>query len=241
MLVLSISTSTPTASVALVEGDHVLAELSRDDQRGHAEHLFGLIDAAFERAGRARADVELVACDVGPGSFTGVRIAVASAKGIAVGLGVPLAGVVSLEAMAAHARALAQGDAALSALEDRALALALIDAKKGELYASVYDGDAELMPPCHIAAADVPSRVAEIVARRPFISVADVSAFADLVPGARRSLVLCPSAAWIGRIAAARGGADAAEIVPMYVRAPDAVPSASNSAAAPAFDMLPHR
>src|SRR5262245_29022414 len=198
MLVLALSTSTPRASVALVEGDRVLADLSRDDPRGHAEHLFAMIDAALEAAGRSRSNVDLVACDIGPGSFTGVRIAVASAKGIAVGLGVPLAGVVSLEAMAAHAR---------STCSPTTLVAAAIDAKKGELYIAVYDGETVLLPPSHFACADVAARLGEIVLARTFVSVADAEAFIDFAPGAERRLTVHPGASWIGRIAAARGGA----------------------------------
>lgn len=222
MLVLALTTSTPRASVALVEDDRVLVKLERDDPRSHAEQLFALIDRALQSAGRARSEIDLVACDVGPGSFTGVRIAVASAKGVAVGLGVPLAGVVSLEAMAAEAR---------SACAPHELVASAIDAKKGELYLAVHDGENVLLPPEHLAREAVASRLREIISDRAFAFVADDSAFDDLAPGAAHTLTLHPGAEWIGRIAARRGGVDPQEIVPLYVRAPDAVPSASYSAA----------
>ena len=75
MIVLALTTSTPIASVAVTEGDRVLAEIAHGDPRGHAERLFDLVDRALVASGRARAGIGLVACDVGPGSFTGVRIA----------------------------------------------------------------------------------------------------------------------------------------------------------------------
>jgi tRNA threonylcarbamoyladenosine biosynthesis protein TsaB len=217
VILLALSTSTPLASAAVVRGDRVLGEAAHEDLRGHAERLFGLVDAALAAAGCARADIGLVACDVGPGSFTGVRVAVASAKGIAVGLGVPLAGVVSLEAMAAHAR---------SEHPECALVAAAIDAKKEELYVAMYDGETELLAPCHLPRDRASARVAEIARDRPFVSVADAPAFERFAGGAARTLVAPPSAAWIGRIAAARSiaPADPADVVPLYVRAPDAVP-----------------
>lgn len=238
MTILALSTSTPHASVALVEGDRVLASLSYDDPRGHAERIFALVDDALAAAGRTRADVRLVACDIGPGSFTGVRIAVASAKGIALGLGVPLAGVVSLEAMAASAR---------SSAAPCSLVAAAIDAKKDELYLAVYDGDSPLLPPSHVPVAEVAGRVASVVAGRPFVSVVDAPTFAAFAPGAERALVAPPDAAWIGRLAAARGldrplpegAASGGDVVPLYVRAPDAIPAFSGPP--DAFAMLPRR
>ena len=238
MTVLALTTSTPIASVALVDDDRVLGEIAHGDPRGHAERLFDLVDQALAAAGRARADIRMVACDVGPGSFTGVRIAVASAKGIAEGLGVPLCGVVSLEAMAAEARA---------SCAPGVLVAAAIDAKKDELYVAVYDGEHAVLPPSHVPRAEAGERVLAAVAGRPFVSIADLEDIAAFAPSAERALVAPPSAAWVGRLAAARrtaveGGAgafDPAEVVPLYVRAPDAIPTMFGPA--PAFDMLPPR
>ncbi|MFO0592973.1 MAG: tRNA (adenosine(37)-N6)-threonylcarbamoyltransferase complex dimerization subunit type 1 TsaB [Polyangiaceae bacterium] len=247
MTTLAISTSTPRGSVALVEDDRVLAEASHDDLRGHAEHLFGLIDDALARAGRTRADLRLVACDVGPGSFTGVRVAVASAKGIAVGLGLPLAGVVSLEAMAAHARSETTSEG-----EEPLVAVA-IDAKKDELYIAVYDGDVALLAPEHAPVRAASERVLAVAGDRPLVTIADAAAFVDFAgPGDRiaRRLIAPPSALWVARVAgrrlAARGAVterdasmDPAEVVPLYVRAPDAVPASPKAPGA--FATLPPR
>lgn len=264
MTTLALSTSTPHGSVALVEDDRVLAEASHDDLRGHAEHLFGLIDDVFARAHRTRADVRLVACDVGPGSFTGVRVAVASAKGIAVGLGLPLAGVVSLEAMAAHARsewiasrALSTADRAGPAIEasggDEPLFAVAIDAKKDELYIAVYDGDEALLAPEHAPRRAASERVLSVAGDRPIVSIVDAEPFVDFAgPADRitRRLVAPPSAAWVARVAVrrlsasgaaiARGAStDPAEVVPLYVRAPDAVPATPKATGA--FATLPPR
>lgn len=244
MNVLALSTSTPRGSVAIVSGDRLLAEAAHDDPRGHAEHLFALVDDVLARASLGRSDLGLVACDIGPGSFTGVRIAVASAKGIAVGLGAPLAGVVSLEAMAVEA---------VGALDPRegTIVASAIDAKKGELYVAVHEvgpaGVATLSPPAHVPIAEAARLVIDAVGDRPFVSVADVASFVDFACVAgrarpERALVAAPSAAWIGRIAARRAPfpvEGASEIVPLYVRAPDAVPSPSGTTGPLA--MLPAR
>lgn len=221
MSILALSTSTPHASVALLDGEHLLATTSHDDPRGHAEHLFALIDRTLASAGRDRSDLHLLACDVGPGSFTGVRIAVSSAKGIALGLGLPLVGVGSLEALRARAR---------STSPTHALVVTAIDARKDELYLAVYDGDAALLEPSHVPASEVAARVAAITRGRPFVSIVDAPAFADFAPGAEHSIVAFPEAAWIGRLAAARAGVDPADVAPLYVRAPDAVPTFSGPA-----------
>lgn len=250
MTILAISTSTPHGSVALVEGDRILAEVSHDDLRGHAEHLFTLIDKALSEADRRRSDLRLVACDLGPGSFTGVRIAVASAKGIAVGLGLPLAGVVSLEAMAESARA----EAPPSDPAEPPLVAVAIDAKKDELYIALYEGEIALIEPSHLPIRAAAERIQEAARGRPIVSIAETEAFLDFAgPPERvaRRLTAPPKASWVARIAARRIAAheanssapnpplDPAEVVPLYVRAPDAVPA--NSKAAGAFATLPVR
>jgi len=249
--VLALSTSTPRGSVAIVSGDRVLAEVTHDDPRGHAEHLFSLVDQALAIAQIRRGDLDLVACDIGPGSFTGVRIAVASAKGIAVGLGLPLASVVSLEAMAVEAcEGLDPGVSVIVA--------AAIDAKKDELYVAVYEvdrsGATPRLEPIHAPIEQAGRRVAEVIGAGAFVSIVDAASFAGFAsaPGLAapiRQLVAAPSAAWVGRIAARRAAArpldveaarrEASEIVPLYVRAPDAVPSPSGTTGALA--MLPAR
>jgi tRNA threonylcarbamoyladenosine biosynthesis protein TsaB len=99
-LVLGITTSTARGEAAIVDGARVLGAASYEDLRGHAERVFAAIDEALSRARVERRAIEAIACDVGPGSFSGVRVGVASAKGIALGLGVPAIAVGSLEALA---------------------------------------------------------------------------------------------------------------------------------------------
>jgi tRNA threonylcarbamoyladenosine biosynthesis protein TsaB len=229
---LAISTSTPHGSVALLDADagalpaavRELASASYDDLAGHAERLFSLIDQVLEQGGVERSALGAIACDVGPGSFTGVRVAVASAKGAAVALGIPVIGVTSLEALSA--RAFAEGRA-----RPGDLVAAAVDAKKGEVFLAVFEvsqasqasqASLELvLPPCHVPRAAVAEVLAKAAEGRTLVLVGEPALPADLPPE-------LPEAAWIGRVAAARlfsgGGVDPAVLEPLYVRPPDAKP-----------------
>lgn len=100
MLVLGIETSSPVGSVALVEDGRLLAQASHDTPNAHGEKLLGLIEGLFEGTGRRRQELSRVAVGRGPGSFTGLRIGLSIAQGIAIGLGIEAVGLGSLEAMA---------------------------------------------------------------------------------------------------------------------------------------------
>lgn len=228
MKILAVSTSTPRGSAVLVEGDHVLGSGGYVDLQGHAERIFEAIDAALAAAGLDRGAVAAVACDRGPGSFTGVRVGVASAKGIALGLGVPLAGVISLEAMAAAA--FAGGHAAA---ED--VVLAAIDAKKDEVFLAAYalvDGAARALAPPRCAPRTAEALLIPGETRR-IVIVGEVCASLDPPPPslARGPALDLPDAAWVGRLAASRLAAgedgDPALVEPLYVRPPDAKPLAT--------------
>lgn len=216
MKLLSISTSTPHGSVAVLDGASVLSTASYDDLAGHAEKLFSLIDQALAEAGLSRHELQAIACDIGPGSFTGVRVGVASAKGAALAIGVPVVGVMSLEAMAA--RAFAEGRA-----RPGDLVAATLDAKKGEVFLAIFDASlAPVLEAAHAARPSAQAALDEAAAGRSFVIVGEQ-------PGQPVKPEL-PEAAWIGRVAMARlasgGGVDPAALEPVYVRPPDAKPQA---------------
>ncbi len=102
--------------------------------KGHAEHLMGVIAGALERAGKDYADIGALAVSVGPGSFTGVRVGVSAARGLALALKVPAIGVTTLEALATEGA---------RAFPDRAV-LAALDAGRGEIHAALYDSRSQL-------------------------------------------------------------------------------------------------
>ncbi|MCL2726282.1 MAG: tRNA (adenosine(37)-N6)-threonylcarbamoyltransferase complex dimerization subunit type 1 TsaB [Polyangiaceae bacterium] len=96
----AIDTSTSLGSVVLAEGDEIVVSLERRVSNAHGESLLPMIDDALKAASWSPRDVERWAVDIGPGSFTGVRIGVATVKGIVMGTCAELVGVGSLEAMA---------------------------------------------------------------------------------------------------------------------------------------------
>jgi len=102
-LLLALDTSTRTAGVALFDGQQVLSETTWQAGREHSTRLLVEVEIALQRVGRAPAEVSGVVVACGPGSFTGTRVAISVAKGIAAGLAKPAWGVSTLDVMAAAA------------------------------------------------------------------------------------------------------------------------------------------
>jgi len=100
MPILSFDTTTKVASVAVVQGTAVLCEVSLGHVQNHAARLLPVVDFALEQANVKRPDIKQIAVGAGPGSFTGLRIGLSLAKGLAEGLGVPLVLLSTLEVLA---------------------------------------------------------------------------------------------------------------------------------------------
>ncbi|MBX3270756.1 MAG: tRNA (adenosine(37)-N6)-threonylcarbamoyltransferase complex dimerization subunit type 1 TsaB [Sandaracinaceae bacterium] len=214
MRVLSIETSTDLGAVACVEAGALRAEVAASVRARHGERLFALLEQALDHAGWARADVDLVACGLGPGSFTGTRVGVAAAKGLALALDRPIRGVSSLVALALGAPG--------------ALLAPVADAHQGEVFLAVYERTAvgllERLAPLHAGPE------AALAALAPFGGAVVFGAGARRYPD-----VLCPMlpaihdaprAALIALEAEARfaaeGPHDRAALEPLYVRPSDA-------------------
>ncbi|MBV9581687.1 MAG: tRNA (adenosine(37)-N6)-threonylcarbamoyltransferase complex dimerization subunit type 1 TsaB [Chloroflexi bacterium] len=103
-LLLALDTSTSTASLALFDGQQVLSETTWLAGREHSTRLLVEVEIALERVGRTPSDLTGLVVARGPGSFTGVRVALSVAKGMAAGLGIPAWGVGSLEVLALAAQ-----------------------------------------------------------------------------------------------------------------------------------------
>jgi tRNA threonylcarbamoyladenosine biosynthesis protein TsaB len=126
MRVLAIDTATPAASAALVENQQILAECMLQGQKNHSERLLQIIDRLFDWTGIARETIDMLAVSVGPGSFTGLRVGISTAQGLAFALDRPLAGVPTLEVVASQATT---GDGIVSPM---------VDARKQQVYAALF-------------------------------------------------------------------------------------------------------
>ena len=133
MIVLAIDTAGTGCFAAVYDSvtDMVLASAGADIGRGHAEQLMSFIDEALAGSGKVLADMDRIAVTVGPGSFTGIRVGVAAARGFALALNIPAVGITTLAAIA---------EAAREAYPGRAV-LATIDAKRDELYCQSFEAD----------------------------------------------------------------------------------------------------
>ncbi|MDE2998838.1 MAG: tRNA (adenosine(37)-N6)-threonylcarbamoyltransferase complex dimerization subunit type 1 TsaB [Gemmatimonadota bacterium] len=132
MYVLGIETSTPVCSVGLVDEERVLTRYSQNTGLRHAERTIAMAERAIQDAGLAIADLHGIAVGSGPGSFTGLRIGMAAAKGLCFALNIPLLTVSTLKGLAARV------------VFERMPVCAILDARRGEVYAGVYrlDGGA---------------------------------------------------------------------------------------------------
>ncbi|MBN2415943.1 tRNA (adenosine(37)-N6)-threonylcarbamoyltransferase complex dimerization subunit type 1 TsaB [bacterium] len=129
MKLLAIDTSTAACSVAIAEDDRLLGEYTVLRGNGHAEILTGAVADLLRAAGTSPADLDALAVTVGPGSFTGVRIGVSTAKGLAWGWSLPVVPVTSTDGAVATLR---PGDAA---------ACVLVSARKEEFYLKIFMPD----------------------------------------------------------------------------------------------------
>jgi tRNA threonylcarbamoyladenosine biosynthesis protein TsaB len=140
-LLLALDTSTATASVALYDGQRVLSETSWLAGREHSTRLLVEVKVALERVGKTAADLSGLVVACGPGSFTGVRVALSVAKGIAAARGLPLWGINSLDVTSAPA--------ALTRLPVRAV----LEAGRGR-YATALYRDGQSVEPARLASLD---------------------------------------------------------------------------------------
>jgi tRNA threonylcarbamoyladenosine biosynthesis protein TsaB len=135
---LGIDTSTPAASACVLRDDGEAFEVLPPAERlsrppAHATELMPAIAEVMERAGADWGDLDAIAVGVGPGTFTGLRIGIATARALATAAELPLRRVSSLAALAAGIDALVR--------------LPLIDARRGEVFAALYEGEREFWPP----------------------------------------------------------------------------------------------
>jgi tRNA threonylcarbamoyladenosine biosynthesis protein TsaB len=221
--IVGFDTATSAMSVAAIHGDTTVFERLTQPQAGerpgHARELLGAIEEAASAAGGWDA-VEAVAVGIGPGSFTGLRIGVATARALGQGLGKPLAPVVSLAALA---RGMGEASG-----EDGRRHLAVLDARRGQVFAALYGARGEaLWPPFVAAPEELGERLATLDAAplaagdgsvrfRQELEAAGVKVPAD---GDERHLI---RARHLCALAGEGGRSKPAEVNPIYLRQPDA-------------------
>ncbi len=189
MLTLAFDTATDVATVALVDDDELLGERST-----RAVRLLEDVDALLRQAGAHQRDLDRLAVGVGPGSFTGVRVGLAAARGLALALALPVAGVSTLDALAAGAPG----------------AVPVIDAKRREVFA-LLDGEPWVGAPAGLPLASGSVCVGDGAVRYRGVLGAEIPPDGDErhVPRARFHVQL------------AQGYGDAEAVEPLYLRVPD--------------------
>ena len=213
MRLLVIDTALGACTAAVFEDGRPLAVRFEPMTKGHQERLGGLVRDVMAEAGGGFESLGRIGVTVGPGSFTGLRVGLAFAQGLGAALDRPVVGISALDALAAS-------------LDDAAGAVAaLIDARRGQVYARLFTSGSALGPDEALSLEDIARRLAEIGPNVALIgngAAVLAEAFPDL-KFARIDDRVAPSTEALARLAAA---ADPATHPPrpLYLRAPDATP-----------------
>jgi tRNA threonylcarbamoyl adenosine modification protein YeaZ len=210
VLLLALDTATPAVTVALHDGEQVLARADRVDARRHGELLLPCVDRVLGDAGRELTEVTAVVAGVGPGPYTGLRVGLATAQAFGAALGVPVHGLCTLDGLA-YATGL-----------DTPFVVAT-DARRKEVYWARYaDARTRVSEP----AVDRPAELTEAVAGVPAAG-AGARLYAETFTGVRADLPEHQSAAALAALAAEKLTADPSGTGflpprPLYLRRPDA-------------------
>jgi tRNA threonylcarbamoyladenosine biosynthesis protein TsaB len=220
MILLAIDTALAACQAAVLRDGVVLASGSEPMARGHQERLAPLVAETMRAAGAGFAELDRLAVTVGPGSFTGLRVGLAFAKGLALALARPLVGINTLEALAAGAA-------------PRGLVAGVIDARRDQLYLQAFVDGAPATAPDSLGAAEAAARLAELYLGGEAALVGPgAELLAGILPQARVDARPAPDVAAFARLAEARP-APSAMPRPLYLRAPDARTIAERAGSAP--------
>ena len=220
MNILALDTSMGACSAALLRHDGVLFARQERMTRGHAEALMPMVADVMSESGVAFGALDRIGATTGPGSFTGVRIAISAARGLALVTGAKLFGVDSLTVMAKQALATGIAGGAPFAVA--------VDARRGMLYFGLYDGAARKLDGPLLIAPDDAANLLPGALRTAVGSGAATLAEAAASRGAliaARLLDLEPSATELAALA--RDSGETVPVLrPLYLRPPDARPQA---------------
>ena len=131
MKILSIDTSSPICAVAILEDNKLIKEISQNNGLTHSEKLMPIIQQILKETNIKLKDIGLLVCDKGPGSFTGIRIGIATVKAFTDSLNIPCVGISSLEALSYN-------------INTSGIICSLIDAKNDNCYYGVYENNSGL-------------------------------------------------------------------------------------------------
>jgi tRNA threonylcarbamoyladenosine biosynthesis protein TsaB len=185
MLILTIETSTPIERVAVVRDGAVLAEVDEAVGRGHTEKLLGAVESVLSRSSVDLGALDAVAVSIGPGRFSGLRVGLATAKGLAAPVDLPVLAVETLAALAESAR------------PHEGLVCPMLDARRGEVYGALFrlhdDGRERLLPDVAAAPSSMLESVAAEAAGRPVLFLGSgVPACADKIAAAFGDAAVLP-------------------------------------------------
>jgi len=218
MRVLAIDTALGACAAAVLDtaAGAVSAHESTAMQRGHAEALMPLIARVMQRAGMGFTDIDRIAVTTGPGSFTGLRVGIAAARGLALAAGRPAVGITTLAAYAAP----------FIAADDTQPVVAAIDARHDHVYLQVFGPAGRTLVSPRLLPLREALRVAATGAPRLAGNAAAMLAggwpLGERAPRAVEQRP-APDIAWVARLGALAADTSA-PVKPLYLRAPDAQP-----------------
>lgn len=236
---LAIEAATEGLSVAVFDEERVVAAREERSARQHAASLLAVIDETLRAAGIGLPEIEAMAISAGPGSFTSLRISLATLKGLCFGRSLPVVGISTLETIAMGAleaaRAHAREAAAESPGEDGPEVLALLDARRGEWYAGAWrvpTSRGELPTATLVEGLYAPAQLVEDLPRAVFVAAPEIGTCAVFAAaglaqsGGLEGAAAHPRAEIVGRLALprlARGeGQAAASLTARYLRRAEA-------------------
>jgi tRNA threonylcarbamoyladenosine biosynthesis protein TsaB len=226
VIILAIDCAIVGARVAIVAADRILSQVSFDEPRGQTERLVPMIEAALRSAGIGYADLDRIAVTTGPGSFTGIRVGLATARSIALVTRCPVVGVSTLEALAV---------AGASGGDRMDLVVAAIDSRRGDLFLQTFAirgaGDVVVLSDPAVCDAGAAQRIIldHLASGRRSVLVGDGwSTFGSPSDGSPNAGEIGrgptrPDPAVVARIAAGRDVAGMP--APIYLRPADAIPA----------------
>ncbi len=204
-MLLAFDTATPAVTVALHDGERVVAESTRIDAMRHGELLAPGISSVMSTAGVLRQDLTAIAVGVGPGPFTGLRVGLVTARTLAAVLEIPVYGVCTLDVLAAEA-----GDTGM-VVEDFVVAT---DARRKEVYWATYDEHGQRVDGPYVA------KPANVAGEQPVVGRGALlypDAFPRYLPPENPSAAVLACAVTVERLALL-------DPEPLYLRRPDVAP-----------------